>query len=252
MDGTESGEYMRFKILACEVFFREICAVMSRSANTCDPEFLPKGLHDLGTDKMRPRLQERIDAVNEGEYDAILMAYGLCNNGLVGLTTRHTQVVVPKSHDCIGLFMGSRELYRKFFDAHPGTYYRTSGWIERDDASGAGEETVSQKLGLFMKYEELVQQYGEDNARYVMEMMGDGVDHYDTLAYIDMGLECDATFKKMARDEAISREWKFEEIEGSLDLLERLIEGDWGDDYLVLQPGQTIKPTHDDGVMGCE
>ena len=57
-------------------------------------------------------------------------------------------LVIPRAHDCIALFMGSRQRYREYFDAHPGTYYRTSGWIERDDATSAGEETVSQRLGL--------------------------------------------------------------------------------------------------------
>ena len=243
---------MNLKLLACEVFFREICALMAKSDNTCDPEFLPKGLHDLGAEKMLPRLQERVDGAGEGCYDAILMVYGLCNNGLVGLTARHTRIVIPRTHDCIGLFMGSRKRYRECFDANPGTYYRTSGWIERDDASGAGDETVLQKLGLFMKYEELVQKYGQENADYIVETMGDGVQNYDTLAYIDMGLECDAHFKGVAADEAASKGWTFKQIDGSLDLLERLIEGDWNEDFLILEPGQSIVSTHDENVIGIK
>ena len=52
---------MRIKLLSCEVFFREICLLAASSPHTCDLEFLPKGLHDLGADKMPARLQEYID-----------------------------------------------------------------------------------------------------------------------------------------------------------------------------------------------
>ena len=162
---------MRLKVLCCEVFYREICSLIATSPHQCDVEFLPKGLHDLGADKMSARLQACLDAVETARYDAIAMVYGLCNNGTVGLQASELPLVIPKSHDCIALFMGSRSRYREYFDAHPGTYYRTSGWLERDDASGAGEETIPQQLGLSMSYQKLVDQYGEDNAKYVMEMV---------------------------------------------------------------------------------
>jgi hypothetical protein len=76
---------MRTKLIACEVFFRELCHVMARASTQVDVEFLPKGLHDLPATAMRGRLQERIDAVPEGRYDAIVLAYGLCNNGTAGM-----------------------------------------------------------------------------------------------------------------------------------------------------------------------
>ena len=36
----------------------------------------------------------------------ILLGYGLCGNGLDGLSARHTRLVLPRAHDCIGLLMG--------------------------------------------------------------------------------------------------------------------------------------------------
>ena len=50
-----------------------------------------------------------------------------------------------------------------------------------------------------------------------------------------------------ARDEAERRGWAFERIEGSMVLLRRLIDGDWGDDMLVLQPGERLAMSYDDG-----
>ena len=242
----------RFKLLCCEIFYREVCSLVANSPAICDVEFLPKGLHDLGVEKMRPRLQERIDAVSEGPVEAVLLGYGLCNNGIVGLRARKVPLVVPRAHDCITLFLGGRGRYRDYFNAHPGTYYRTTGWLERNDSTGAGDETVFQKLGLFLQYEELVKKYGEDNAKYIMETMGDPVAHYDRVTYIRMGLPCENTFCEQARKEAADKGWQFEELEGSMELLRKLVAGEWDSDFLVVQPGDRIAATYDDGGVRGE
>ena len=240
---------MRLKLIACEIFFRELCHLVSRSPNICDIEFLPKGLHDLGSDKMAPRIQERIDAVDAERYDAIILGYGLCNNGIIGLHAGDLRMVVPRSHDCIGLFMGDRCKYREYFDAHPGTYYRTTGWTERDDASGAGDETVPQQLGLFMDYASLVEKYGEENAKYVMETMGYDSAHYDRMTYINMGLSCEESFRDRAQQEAAEKGWQFDELQGSMKVLRKLVDGEWDDDFLVLEPGEVIAARYDDDVI---
>ncbi len=242
---------MKLKLLCCEVLHRELCHLAAQSPNTCDLEFLPKGLHDLGVARMAARLQERVDAVPVGRYDAIVLAYGLCNNGIVGLRSAHTRLVVPRAHDCIALFLGDRQTYLERFHAHPGTYYRTSGWIERNDSEGAGEESVSQKLGLFLQRDELVRKYGEENADYIIETMGDGTANYDRIAFLRMGLACEPVFEAMARREAEEKGWAFEAIAGSLALLRKLTDGPWDDDILVVEPGATIRATHDDAVIGA-
>lgn len=242
---------MRYRLLCCEIFFREVCRLLSESERTCDVDFLPKGLHDLGADKMVPRLQAAVDAVPADRYEAVLLGYGLCNNGIVGLRAGRLPLVIPKSHDCIGIFMGSRHRYTDYFNSHPGTYYRTTGWTERNDSTGAGEQTVQQKLGLFMQYESLVEKYGEENARYIMETMGSGVEHYDRLTYIRMGLACEERFVQQARAEAAGKGWAFEELQGSLDVLRKLVEGQWDSDFLVVPPGAAVRPSHDDNVIAC-
>ena len=40
---------------------------------------------------MAAKLQEVVDRTPEGMYDAMLLGYGLCGNGLDGLTARHTR-----------------------------------------------------------------------------------------------------------------------------------------------------------------
>jgi len=69
---------MRLKLTACEIFYREFCSVVARSPNTVDVEFLPKGLHDIGSEGMQARLQAALERVDDPRYEAVLLGYGLC------------------------------------------------------------------------------------------------------------------------------------------------------------------------------
>ena len=86
---------MLFKVIACEIAFRELCMAAAHSTNLVDFEFLTQGYHD-NPDIGLELIQEKIDDVPEGKYDAILLGYALCNNMLVGMTAKHTQLVIPK------------------------------------------------------------------------------------------------------------------------------------------------------------
>src|SRR5579872_1600125 len=146
---------MRLKLISCEVFYREFNTVVARSPHTIDAEYLPKGLHDIGTKGMSECLQEKINGV-DASYDAILMGYGLCNNGIVGLSSPHTKIVVPRAHDCITLFLGSKERYMDYFENNPGVFFQTTGWIERGEASGElSQLTVGKKLKTQQSFAEL-------------------------------------------------------------------------------------------------
>jgi len=126
---------MKFKLISCEIFFREMEFLLEQSPHAIDVEFLQKGLHDIPTEEMLKRLQAQVDKASEQDYDAILLGYGLCNNGLVGLRARGVQLILPRAHDCITLFFGSRKKYQAYFDANLGTYFLTTGWIERDEVA---------------------------------------------------------------------------------------------------------------------
>jgi hypothetical protein len=244
---------VRLKLLSCEIFYREFCAAVSRSPNIVDVEFLAKGLHDIGSEGMLERLQTAVDRVGS-DYDAVLMGYGLCNNGLVGLTARQVRLVVPRAHDCITLFLGSKERYLDYFQANPGVYYETTGWIERGEANGElGQLALGKKLGMTQSYEELVARYGEDNARYLWDELGDLTKHYSQITFIEMGIEPDASFEGHAREKAQAKGWKFEKLTGDLGLVQRLVDGVWDDrEFLVVPPGWRITTDYNSGIIAAE
>ena len=242
---------MKVRAVCCEIIFREACRVAADSPLTIDFEFLPKGLHDKGGDKMRVRLQEVVDAVDPEKYGATLLGYALCNNGLAGVRATRTKLVIPKAHDCITFFLGARARYQEYFDAHPGTYYRTSGWTERGGTLDEDSEAYSQ-LGHNSTYEEYVEKYGEENAKYLMETLGGWKSSYSRMTYIDMGLATDDAYARRAEEEARGNGWEFERVPGDWRLIRGLLDGRWeSDDFLVVEPGQVIEASHDACVMRC-
>jgi hypothetical protein len=241
---------MRLKLVACEIMYRELCTAVARSVNVVDVEFLPKGLHDIGQAGMSSRLAEVLKEIDESKYEAILLGYGLCSNGLVGLKAQSVPLVVPRAHDCITLFLGSKERYLDYFQKHPGVYFKTSGWIERGvGLLQAGQETTQPQSALAQSYDDLVARYGEDNAKFLYEELCN-MRHYAGLTYIEMGIERDDRFQRQSEAEAALRGWKFEKLQGDMQLLQELLDGPWDEDrYLVVPPGRQIAPSFDDRVI---
>ena len=209
---------------------------------------------------MVSRVQAAIDAVDPyARYEAILLGYARCNDGLVGVTARDLPLVVPRGHDCITFFFGSRAAYRAYFDQHPGTYYLTSGWSERNVAEGAdyakpayGKQGVMGKLGLTESYEEMVQKYGKENADFLAGIVGDWRKNYNRYLYLAMGVTDESALIEAARADARRLGWDFEQREGSLRLLSRLFTGPWDEDFLVVPPGRRIAARNDEMILDVE
>jgi hypothetical protein len=234
--------------LSCEILSREGYHCASISENLVDIHLLEQGLHDIGEEKMCSRLQREIDAVDVEKYDAILLGYGLCNNGIRGLRSKIT-LVIPRAHDCITLLLGSKEKYDEYFKNNPGTFYISVGWVERAKSHLSNPESTTSLMGMGT-YEEYVEKYGEDKAKYLMEVLNDTLKNYNKLAYIDTHVGDFEHYKEQVKKDAQEHGWDYEELDGSTRLILNMMNGQWDEnDYLVVQPGQTIEPAYDSSII---
>jgi hypothetical protein len=243
---------MRILLLGCEVLIRELCDAITRSPHVVDARFLSKGLHDLGARTMRQGLQAAIDEVEarSQSYDVMALGYGLCGNGLSGVAARSIPLVVPRAHDCITLLMGSSARFESYFRAHPGVYYRSTGWVER----GADLEPLARtQTGIGYTLDALMERYGEDNGRFLYDELTRYRQNYEQLTFIETGIEPDDHFENEARAEAAEKGWRFEKVRGDLGLFRRLLLGDWNDaEFLVVPPGHRIVACPDRGIIAAE
>jgi hypothetical protein len=235
--------------LTCEALARSLYSAAADSSNTISIRLFRQGLHNTPKN-LRAVLQDEINAVEAEKYDAVLLAYGICGTATFGLTSDHTQLVIPRAHDCITLYLGSHQRYQEEFNRHPGTYWYSVDYIERNDdgasvALGAAgiEEQENQ-------YEEYVRKYGVENADLLMETMRGWMQHYSRAVFIDTGLGENEPYEKVAREKAENEGWVFERLQGNRRLVEMLVRGDWNEDeFLVVPPGHTIQQSVQDGLL---
>ncbi len=208
-------------------------------------------LHAMDAPVRRRRIEQTIARAAAGPCDAILLGFGLCGYALEGLAAVSCRLVVPRVHDCIGLFFGGERRLDEYLRENPGTYFRTAGWLEdlrRPNDVRRFPGAKDTHVGL--RYDEYAVRYGEDNARHLFEILGQPTRHYSRLAYVRTGTASDAPLERQAREEAERRAWSFETVEGDPSALGRFLAGDWREEeFLVVEPGHRIVATHDERVM---
>lgn len=237
---------MHLKLIACNVFQREVCHCVARSPQVIDIEFTELGEH-VHPEKLRETLQAAIDRADAtGRYEAIALLFGLCGNAAVGLQARTVPLVIPRAHDCCTILLGSREKFRDLLGDAPSTPFSSSGYMERGDYFLRIEEGES-KVHYGDAFAEYVEKYGEDNAKFIWDSMHpEGYADDKRAIFIDVpefsSLGYDEQFR--AKAEAEGREYV--KVEGSLRLIDGLISGEWDEsEYLIVKPGETTEGVYD-------
>lgn len=235
---------MRYKLICCEVFLREACFAISLSPHTVDPEFTEKAAHDM-PNQLKELLQEKINKAEEcGYYDAILLGFGLCGNGTVGLKSSKVPLIIPRAHDCCTIFLGSREKFLEYFRDNLSAEWTSAGYMERGE-SYTRETDTTKMLGLDMEYEKYVELYGEDNAKYLWEILHPAPVS-DELTYIDTPETTHLNFIEKIKEEAQGSNKKLRILPGNTRMIHKLIMGDWDEkDFLIVMPGKEIKGVYD-------
>jgi len=242
---------MSYKVIACKALFREISLIGATIDTMLDVTYIRRGLHDT-PDLLQKTLQNEIDLIDSGQdmhtnekkygedFDAILLGYGLCSNGVAKLTSKKYPLVVPRCDDCIALYLGSYKKYREFFDAHPGTYWYNASWIE--NGYTPSEPVYAAKL---KEYTEL---YGADNAQYILETES-LVKNYTTAAYVSWDELPFPQYEKYTQDAAKFLGWEYEKVPGDSGWLRDFLTGKHDERFAIAQPGETLKQDYDGKVI---
>lgn len=243
---------MKLKCLSCDALTRAVYWCAAQSPHVVDVELFELGLHRNPVD-LRLRLQTRIDAVSGTGYDAIVLGYGLCGKATEGLRARTLPLVIPRAHDCITLFLGSRQRYAVEFERCPGTYWYSQDYLERNTDAGIALSLGAAGVNdITAEYETYVKKYGRDNAEYLMEVMSAWKQHYQRAVFIDLGISDGTIVEQQARDDAARRGWTYERMAGDLCLMQQLLSGAWTSDMLVIEPGRQITMTCNEDVLGSQ
>jgi len=215
-------------IIACRVMQEHLQQLLPTDTPVT---YLEITLHNTPK-KLAAALQHEIDMI--AQPSNILVGYGLCGNGLLGVKSGPHTLIIPRTHDCVAIFLGSHQRYVQRFFANPNTYYLTRGWLDAKD----------EPLQDYLDY---VRDYDEETADYLVEMK---YRHYRKLCMVGFSQqeldECRPMALRVA--EFCGKRWnmEYEEIVGSTSMLQTLIGmpaqlGSANDEFVVIQPGEEIE-----------
>lgn len=243
---------MRLKLIACKVLTREISALSAVCPHYIDVTFLRQGFHNDPA-LLQKTLQAEIDRIDRGEdiyscsgsmpdYDAILLAYGLCGGGTCSVTSRKYPIVLPRAADCITLLLGSRERYRRAFEEESGTFWYTEGWVENSPVPDGKNEKAA--------YEKYRRIYDEESARFLAAEEESFVGNYRRAAVIGKRGNDSSAAKQAAKKAADAYDWNYIEYEYDDRLLSRLLNGGWdASDFLILPKGHSARPSYGENIV---
>jgi hypothetical protein len=221
---------MKRVLIACEAFKPELEALQRqiKSREDLPPiQYVSQDLH-MTPEKLKAELQNRLENLTEDDLDLIVLGYGLCSNAVAGLKApQHCPLVIPRVHDCISLYMGSRQAYDQHFAECPGTYFMTAGWLELErDPKGIVERDYTPVVG-------------EETAQWCMEQE---LMHYSTFTLINNGIRDSEPLRERMQENAALFNKKAEEIDASLQFFEKILMGPYDtDEFVRVSPGGELK-----------
>lgn len=242
------GSRQHLLAITCDILLRPADFFAARSPHVVEVVNLSAALHAEPL-TLRERIQQQVDAAGP-EIDAIVLGYGLCGGATTGLTARAVPVVLPRAHDCVTIFLGDRDRYRTEHERTPGTYWYVQDQMDRgNDLKGWLLGDAARAEDVAATRAEYTERFGEDNAAYLMEVLGEWRVRYERGAFIDIGLAPANEAEQQAREQSERRGWRFERRLADLRLVRQLLFGEWGDDFQVLQPGERLELSYDDDVV---
>ncbi len=211
-------------VIACETIKDEIMYVASEVKCPYPFSWTASSLHKF-PEKLQHQLQEEIDNCEDAEN--ILLLFGYCGNAVLGLSSQHARLIIPKMDDCVSLLLGGNER-RKKLNRDGCAYYLTKGWMDSDS-------------GITTEYNRSVMKYGHDKSNMVFKLMLKG---YKSLDVIDTGVDQLPDLIEAAQEFAGRLDLEHKVVEGTLDVFYKALRGQWDENFVIVEPGEKVKFEH--------
>nr|WP_320025415.1 DUF1638 domain-containing protein [uncultured Acetobacterium sp.] len=206
---------MKIKVIACEVMQEEIQRLEPIADR--DYEFVSMDFH-LYPQKLKVELQRIIDASQD--YQQIILAFGLCGGAASGLISKTSELIIPRVHDCISIFLSSDKCSACDFKKELGTFYLSNGWM------------ITEKT-IISDYQRILNRLGEKKAKRMLERMYDG---YNKVLFIETTAECQEEVIEQSKEIATLFGAEYLTVKGETAFIKKIIAGPWDDLNFIKVP----------------
>lgn len=202
---------MTTKIIACEVMKEELLAI--KPHEKVEYQFVSMGLH-LYPKRLHQELQAILDESNN--YSKIILAFGLCGGAATNLKAP-SPLLIPRVHDCISIFLGSRKDFETYSREEKGTFYLTCGWL------------IAEK-NIMTDYQRVCNKYGEKKARNIFSRM---YDSYKQILFIRTGTFLEEEAVNQSRRIADLLQLQHRTMTGNMSYLRKIVNGPWPESEFI-------------------
>lgn len=233
----------RIALLACRVFEAEITIHGGNAPHIVLTKYLEIALHDR-SDHLRASLQREIDALDaRDDIDAIVLAYALCGLGTTGIRAGKHPLIIARGHDCMTMFIGSKEAFASQQAASPDSFYYTPGWMQANRTPGPAR--------LEAMRAELSQRFDDpEDVEFLLESEKAHWAQHGKAVFLDLGTSGADDHARRAATDAAALGWKFERIPGNPSLLRDLLTGPWDNErFQMIEPGCILQHSPDSHIF---
>jgi hypothetical protein len=217
--GRPASRPAGLKLIACPAVVGELADGATDGVDTYE---LEAQLH-LSPERLKAALAAAV-AEADKPGATIVLGYGLCSNSVLGLKTEHATLVVPRVDDCIAMLLGSNEAFAAENAKERGSYYVAKAYLEECDT-------------IVSEHEKLVEKRGAERAEKMMRLL---LQHYRRIVLIATGRYDVEPYRARVAGFAEQFDLAVEDAPGTTRILDALVEGGWGDDFVVAPPGHEL------------
>ena len=212
-------------ILTCSSLQEHVAAAQKKRGTNYDVVVVDRSLH-AEPEEMKKQIQKEISMLPR-QVDTVLAAMGFCG-GVWDHVSFDRTVVIPRTDDCVSLLLHKDDLY------HPNLKEMGHLYLYENDPKDFSA------ISLMRDVSRADPSFASLDPEYLRHML---FDHYRNMDIIDTGLnDCySEDYVEAAQEQADEIGASLDYTEGSIRLLEKLVSGEWDEQFIVAKPGQMIR-----------